>query len=131
MANSIQTNGVKAETFNDLDLIVLVCLFDPEVTSVPDRYVALRTVIAGWKRGLTVYGPGTIDLELDDLASFEGERSQLISLLTAIDDKIDKFGETVPASLLNERCLVPGVTFRDYPTSLLKGAIKTIKTLLL
>lgn len=130
MANSIQVSGGSAEVFNDLDLIAIICLLDLEVESWPGRYAAGATILSEWKRDLEGYGPGTIDLKISEIGSSDAAKSDLICLLTAISEKADKYGKTIPAAVLNERCAPQGVKFHDFSVPLIKEAIARLKALL-
>jgi len=130
MATSIQTVGERAEAFNDLDLIAIVRLLGQEAAARPGEYSAITAVLARWERNLAAYGPGTIDLNFNDLASSDKRRSELILLLAAVDKGVGQFGKTIPSSVLNDRCAVPGVTFQDYPISLLRLAMTRLRGLL-
>jgi len=130
MANSIQVSGGSVEVFNDLDLIAIICLLDLEVESQPGRHAAGATILSKWKRDLEGYGPGTIDLKISEMGSSDAAKSDLVSLLTAISEKADLYGKTVPAAVLNERCAPQGIKFYDFPVPLIKAAIARLKGLL-
>jgi hypothetical protein len=127
MAHSIQTVGDRAESFNDLDLLVLICLAGQEVTSSAPSYPRLASFVKRWKHEVATYGPGTIDLRLDDLVTDDlvtatGALSELDSMLTALRARLEQHGRTIPAAVLNSECPTPGVTFYDYPTMHLANA---------
>jgi hypothetical protein len=125
----MQQIGERVEPFNDLDLIAVLSLLDREVVSRPDEYLELRPLLSEWKRDLVTYGPGTIDLKLDAV-SHRG-RAQLRSLLASVGDRVEQFGNSVPASVLTERLQVPGVRFNDYPVSVLRTVVNALRKLLL
>jgi len=130
MAHSIQLIGEKAEAFNDLDLLVLVGLMISELEHNAGEYSALRPYIDIWSESRFAYAPGVIDLRLNDAVSRAGGRDQLEQLLSAVERRLESFGEIVPASKLNSQWPVPGVTFHDYSTSLVENAINKLKRLI-
>ncbi len=123
MAHSIQVFDDRAEIFNDSDLLALVCLLGLELDSSGDSYPAAASVVARWQSALAGYGPGTIELGLGGIVASAEEREELVQLLELVDRRVGSYGDTVPALLLNGRCSVPGVIFRDYPGSILAAAI--------
>lgn len=130
MATSIQTFGPQAQAFKDLDLLVLVCLLARQLDSAPTAYRAVAPFVAKWKQASAVYGPGTIDLELDELATSENAKLELLDLLRDVGQTLGQSGATIPSSILNSECRVPGVHFAEYPTSLLSAAIASLTNLL-
>lgn len=130
MAHSIQVVGGNHQIFHDADLIALVTLLDHCLQHEPGKYLALSPVIAQWQRDLEAYGPGVIHLGLDSVVHAPDVRSELLRLFAALEERLADLGDTVPASLLNERCVAPGVELYDYPTSMLLAAISKLRELL-
>lgn len=130
MAHSIQTLKGRAESFNDLDLIAVLGLIEREVSRRPAEYEALRPRAAQWKRDLGGYGPGTIDLCLDESALSDQAQRDLRAVLSRLDDQLEQMGPKISAIVLNEVSGAPGVTFQDYPTSLLKDAVARLRALI-
>lgn len=122
MASSIQVVGGHAETLNDLDLIALVCLLGQEIECQQVDLKLLLPFVARWQAGLKGYGPGTIDLQLEQIASSDEAKDQLLTALASVEERLEQYGNMIPATVLNKLCAVPGVDFRDYPTSLLSSA---------
>lgn len=130
MSTSFQVFGDRVEAFNDLDLIALVYLASRRVASEPDRYLAFAPMLADWILGIAVSGPGTIDLNLNNLIAPDTTRCELIALLTRIGEELSQFGDSVPASVLNKQQVAPNVKFHDYPVTLLSTALRALKSLL-
>jgi len=116
--------------FNDLDLMAILYLADLEVASRPSNYLTISATLTKWKQRLMTYGPGTIDLNLNELSSSNNAIPELIEILDTVNANLEKFGHAVPASILNQQCNAPGVRFFEYPTSLLRPAITRLRQLL-
>ena len=129
MATSIQTIGDRAEVVNDLDLLALLAILKDTATQTRDRYSSLQPFMECWEENCVGYGPGTLDLRLEDIAADQITKSELEHLLMGVEGKLSGFGKTVPTSLLS-RCRAPGVTFNDYPTSKIKLTIERIRSLM-
>jgi hypothetical protein len=130
MATSIFIVGNRHQMFKDLDLIAIVCLLEDKVQSTRPNYDAMLSWISQWQEDLRYYGPGTIDLQLEQLMAVPEAGVQLISLLSAVHDDLRQSGGTVPAPVLQNRCKAPGIIFRDYPVDLLMSAIERLMILL-
>ncbi|MGK3964010.1 hypothetical protein WMF38_07500 [Sorangium sp. So ce118] len=115
MANSIQTVGQSSAHFNDLDLIAVAYIMIDEVQQNPETYAPLAILANEWTQTLVNHGPGTIDMNLDHIASSHESTSCFCKLLLAVDTSLRQFGNIVPSSLLNRQRLAPGVSFTDYP----------------
>ena len=129
MAHSIQTVGDKAEVFNDLDLLVLVSLMTEELEHSADDYPLLITLASSWQACHSHYAPGMIDLDLDRAIATGDAREQFERLLAAVEQKVERIDDLIPAGELNSRLRVPGVTFNDYRPALLITAINKMRLL--
>jgi hypothetical protein len=130
MAHSIQVLDEKAETFNDLDLLVLIKFFLMELKRNSEAYPRLASIATGWRESLENYGPGTIDLRVERAVGDAEGRQQFANLLAAVARELNRDGELVPAAELNSLSAVPGVKFYDYQKSLLREAIAKLNKLL-
>jgi hypothetical protein len=85
-----------------------------------------------WRLSLQQYGPGVIDLKIEELLQTPAQRQDFSELLDTILQNFAQYPSTIPASLLNERTAVfiMGVTFCDYKGSLLGDAVKKLQMLL-
>ncbi len=129
MASSIQLFGKKAESFNDLDLIVLV-QFLAEVVSQSGEYPTLRNLVEQWTANVRLYGPGVLDLALDGALKMPAAKGELVAALNTVKAKIAEFGSIIPADLLNSRNIAPGVTFNDYSVPILRDATARLERLI-
>ena len=101
-----------------------------EVQQVPGEYPLMAELTSEWMRALASYGPGVIDMKLDLAVSSKEVRSPFDRLLSAIDIKINRFGQIVQSAVLNERCRVPGISFVGYPSVFLTEAINKLRDVL-
>lgn len=129
MATSIQTIGDRAEVMHDLDLLALLVLLNDTATQAPDRYPSLHPFFQSWEENCIGYGPGMLDLRLEDIVAHRVAKSQLEQLLIDAEHKLSGFGEMIPASLL-AACKAPGVTLNAYSSSNLKSTIERIRSLM-
>jgi hypothetical protein len=130
MAASMQIVRERVKMFKDLDLIALICLMDIEHEGNKNKYDAFSSQFDQWKMNIKNSGPGTIDLELDSIAPSSSSHNQLLLMLDAVRDRLTSYQETVPATVLQERCPVEGVKFVDYPVMFLVDTIASLRELL-
>jgi hypothetical protein len=131
MASSIQIRSKKIKRFNDLDLIAIICLIYFEATRIPDEYPTILPTIKRWHRDLLSYGPGTIDLDLDKFPASALAVREFLAATNAVKAVVSQFGEILPASVLNEKCHIPGVKFSDYLVGNIEVAIQDLSFLLI
>ena len=129
MGHSIQVVGNKVESFNDLDLVALLCLLAAETESAPNQYRAVAPLVANWNAELAGYGPGCIRLGLEERIEAPEARAELVRALAAVERRLRTLGAEVPANELNERCQASGVTFFDFPVPDLVAAISMLRRL--
>lgn len=129
MATSILTIGDRAEVVNELDLLALLFLLIDSATQARERYSTLMPFIERWEKNCVGYGPGTLDLQLEDIVDDQETESELALLLKDVEGKLSSYRETIPASLLSS-CKAHGVTFKDYPISNVNSTIERIRTLI-
>jgi hypothetical protein len=129
MASSIQVVGSKFASFNDLDLLALLCLLVEEIEANPTAYGTVAPIVTEWHRQSATYGPGTIELGLDEIQPSDSARSELIASLEAVGQRAVRWGERIPESVLNRRCVAPGVRFVDFPVSAILDAGQKLQCL--
>jgi hypothetical protein len=103
---------------------------DSELEANQSGYENISLHLDRWKTNIKNAGPGTIDLELDNILQSSLTYSQLLSLLAAVNDRLRSFHEVVPAIVLQTRCPVEGVRFVDYSVTVLASVIAEMRTLL-
>lgn len=77
------------------------------------------------------YGPGVIDLKFDALIGSPAELSSMMEILDKVREELAAFGTKIPSATLNERNIVTGVEFYDYPVEYTLSAVDELKQLLL
>lgn len=77
------------------------------------------------------YGPGVIDLKLEQLITTLERLKEFRALLSAIDERASKHDGSIPAQVLDDLVSAPGVVlFGDYSVSHVKEAVKKLEELL-
>ncbi len=130
MAHSIQSVGMQSEVFNDLDLLVILCLLEETAQRQPSVDSAIQRVRQHWVDCRQLYAPGTIDLCLTELAGAPGGNAAFLSLLGEVESELGRFGNKIAAEILNTRCHVRGVRFHDYDVRFLQGALTRLRNLM-
>ena len=80
-----------------------------------------------------MYGPGVIDLKLEQFEQDPEAVRELRELLHLILQEISQYGEKIPAAVLNNELPVKaatGVTFVDFKISFIKEAVEKIEALI-
>ncbi|MEJ2542097.1 MAG: hypothetical protein P8188_19390 [Gemmatimonadota bacterium] len=114
MGTSIQIVGSRVEFFNDLDLLLVIQLMLEALGDVPPQSEPLYGLARGWREQLSTSGPGTIDLGLERLRGDAAAQNGFSRLLDRVRDELSRFGNQIPADVLNSRYRVSGVQFFDY-----------------
>src|SRR5207249_3711717 len=89
----------------------------------------LRVLAQEWTASMKQYGPGVLNLKLEQLLGTPVQAAAFAKLVQELLTKTAQYEEKLPASLLNQRISVPGVTFYDYDVLLLKDALERLRTL--
>ena len=83
-----------------------------------------------WERDSDVYGPGCIDLKLEQVASTAGAKVELLALFDTVSERVAQYGEKVPGVILQALCRTPGVRFgADLPAASPLAAIDRLRRL--
>ncbi len=115
MANSSQEFRGRLLSFNDLDILVAIIIADDIYKSIPQSR-KVSEILTGWKHQMEIYGPGLIDLMLDDFLRSPEDQAEFFSFLEEIRHRVTIMGDIIPASMLNDRTVM-GIAFKDYPAS--------------
>ncbi len=129
MATSVQIVGQQSKVLSDLDLLVLIRMMFDDVRADLDRFSSLQAVTVRWDGCCTQYAPGTVELELESIASNATKKAEFLKLLAGLVHKLDSLGPTLAAAEMNRRWGVRGVKFHDYETSRLILAAEEIRQL--
>jgi hypothetical protein len=128
MGHSIQTFRGKTAIINDFDLFVLIG-FSLEILPTLRQCPSLEGVSREWEQALRQYGPGVLDLKLDELLRTADQRREFGALLEDVKERIGEYKSKIPGSVLNEKIRIPGVVFYDYDVSLPINALEKLKVL--
>ena len=129
MAHSLQTYRGKTEVLNDLDLLIILG-FALEVIRESSQFESLQSLAMAWQQVPKMYGPGVIDLKIDELIQTHTEVRELRKLLETVLQKASKYHETIPAPVLKKIVMVPGIRFNDYKVGWVNEAVKKLQTLI-
>ena len=132
MAHSIQTCKGKSAVINDFDLLAIIG-FAVELADQSPRFEKIRNLLDDWRASLPMYGPGVIELNLDQSARDPEAVRELRELPKLILHKISQYHEKIPAAVLNNELPIKGitgVTFYDYKISFIKEAVEKIEALI-
>jgi hypothetical protein len=128
MAHSIQVYKGRAEVINDLDLLVLLRFMLDEIEA--DSEHALKQPGDAWRKCVSQYAPGIIDLNLDAHFCDDAERAEFLALASRVKSKLERVGPSIHASCLNTPETPKGMVFGDFPTEFALQALERISNLL-
>ena len=111
---------------NDLDLMVLF-MFLRDAGGVAGGGATDR-LLGEWEHSLRHYGPGLIDLALEQMT--DAEAQEVAAAIREVRERVGTFGERVPESVLRARNITPGVVFADFPVRLLVEAAVRLENLI-
>jgi hypothetical protein len=129
MAHSIQVYGERTAVINDLDLIVIIG-FAVEIIGQRQDFADFQGLAMQWRDSLRLYGPGVIDLKLEQFITTPDGAQKFRSLLSAILEQALIHDETIPAQVLNALPSASGVIFRDYSVSHIAEAVEKLEALI-
>ena len=130
MAHSIQTVLTRQELFDDLDLIVVMQLMLREFERNKRTFSGIEQVVLGWRQELTTSGPGTIDLRLDQALDHEEGIGEMARLIDVAQQGLSRFGDVIPAQILNTEYETPSVLFYDFATVRVVETLNKIRRLI-
>jgi hypothetical protein len=128
MAHSIETYKGKTTVINDLDLLVIMG-FAIEIIHQSASFAGFRDLETHWRRSIRQYGPGVLDLKLEQFITTPDKTRELRALLSTIVERASQHGKTVSAQVLNELISAPDVVFGDLNISYIEEAIKKLQAL--
>jgi hypothetical protein len=128
MATSIQVSSGRAEAFNDLDLLVLLHLM-LQAASQMSQTPATVEIVARLRATCEDYGPGSIDLQLDDIRTDEALRNAYLGILRMAMDRLDSAGSVLPAEAIMTGWLTRGVRINDFSVELIHTASERLRKL--
>src|SRR4051812_6288851 len=102
MAHSIQTFKGKSEVINDLDLFVVIG-FALTTIELSEQFESLKSLATEWRKVPSLYGPGCIDLNIENLVVTPTQRMEFAMLLEAILRQTSRsFPKGIPVDVLNK-----------------------------
>jgi len=128
MAHSIEIYKEKTAIINDADLLVIIGFAIEMIRQSPD-FVGFKNLALHWKQSILQYGPGVIDLKLEQFITTPDEIQEFRALLSAILKQASQPNKIISAQVLNKLVSAPGVTFGDYKVSYLEEAINKLHAL--
>lgn len=129
MATSIQTFNGKSVLFNDIDLMAFIAIALKAAAKINDNSAAANMPTV-WRAKLIHFGPGTIDLELEESMQSQEALSSVKTLLDAIRSELLAAPPTIFAQSLNDELQVPGIVFHDLNTDALIKVATSFEKLL-
>jgi hypothetical protein len=103
MAHTIQLYRDRISVFDDIDLLIIMSMIietikDPNNHNI---YACLEESAADWEWVIEAYGPGIIELGLDQKIREQTVRDAFLSVLRDVKTKLESFGEWVRLEFLN------------------------------
>jgi len=99
-----------------MDLLATLHFMTSELETNGDAYPLLRAAHEDWRNLGHQYGPGVIPFDLERHLPDPEARRQMTTLLAAVRAAVVKYGEAVPAAVLNARWRDTGVRFFEFRT---------------
>lgn len=129
MATTILTVNEHHESFNDVDLLIVVRMVVLSIAD--DRSGELSVVKRRWERAIEARAPGVVDLGIEECANDANLRRQLAELLESLETRLSALGDEVPVARLLGNRRLPGIAFREpYPTHHLVSAARRLRELI-
>lgn len=113
---------------NDLDLIVIIGFALEIIRRSPD-FACFDNLATDWEKALRQYGPGVIDLKLEQFIATPDELRKFKALLSVILERTSQHDTRIPAQVLNELVSAHGVRFGDYSVFHVEEAVKRLQAL--
>lgn len=129
MGHSILIYRGRKEIIHDLDLLVILG-FALQITHESVRFENLQKLREAWKEVPKMYGPGVIDLKIDELIKTDTQVGELRTLLETVLQQAAQYHEQIPADILEKMVVVPGIRFNDYRVEWVNEAIKKLRKLI-
>ena len=103
MARSIQLYRDRMRVFDDIDLPIVMSMIIETIKDHKDQniYACLVESAADWEWVIEAYGPGIIQLGLNQKLREQTVRDAFLSVLRDVRIKLEPFGELVPLEFLN------------------------------
>jgi len=103
MARTIQLYRDRISVFDDIDLLIIMSMIIETIKGPKNHhiYACLAESAADWEWVIEGYGPGIIQLGLDQKLREQTVRDAFLSVLRDVKTKLESFGEWVPLEFIN------------------------------
>ena len=103
MAHTIQLYRDRISVFDDIDLLIIMSMIIETIKDPKNHhiYACLEESAADWEWVIEAYGPGIIELGLDQKLREQTVRDAFLSVLWDIKTKLESFREWVPLEFIN------------------------------
>lgn len=125
----------RTRMLNDIEIVTVVHIVLDMVRQASDSLQLtdqVRALVDSWSALIDTYGPGLLDIDLNQFLRTDADRDSLLELLRASRDMLERFGPLIPGEYLNRIVDAPGVLeFVDRPTSEVQDAFDKFIELLM
>src|SRR5215510_225642 len=103
MGRTIQLYRDRTSVFDGIDLLIIMSMITETIKDPKNHhiYACLEESAADWEWVIEAYGPGIIELGLDQHLREQKMRDALLSVLRDGKTKLESFGEWVPLEFIN------------------------------
>src|SRR5262245_59192340 len=103
MAHTIQLYRDRIGVFDDIDLLIIMSMIIETIKDPKNHhiYACIEQSAADWEWVIEGYGPGIIQLGLDQKLREQTVRDAFLSVLRDVKTKLELFGEWVPLEFIN------------------------------
>ena len=114
---------------NDSSLVVLMLFV---VKRIPANSLEAldRRILEFWRNPWEIYGPGCIDMKLDQLLQTPQDVRRLRFLLLESEKEFSLFGKSIPADILNSLVKSSDWKFGDFPVDRAIAASSDLRELI-
>jgi hypothetical protein len=126
----------RIQMMNDAEIVVVVHIILDVTRRTPDVLAPrvtenIKALLDNWEHLIDVYGPGSVGIDFSEFLQTDEDRDCLLSLIDISRQRVQRFGEVVPADYLN-RVIDARVIleFFDWPTAKVLAAFDKFTKLL-
>jgi hypothetical protein len=91
---------------------------------------SLAFTLSQWKHELQDYGPGVIDLQLEQIDT-DARIASFLELLDVVSRQCESYGSCIPASIANSLSRAEGATYVDYSTAMIIDVVDKLRSLVM
>src|SRR5262245_6848037 len=103
MGRTIQLYRDRTSVFDDIDLLIIMSMITETIKDPKNHhiYACLEESAADWEWVIEAYGPGIIQLGLDQHLREQTMRDAFLSVLRDVKTKLESFEKWVPLEFIN------------------------------